>query len=47
MNVEQRVVLLEKLGKYIVSDDAGWVSTKEKAQYENPWFIPEFINYQL
>src|SRR5688572_11551142 len=47
MNVEQRVVLLEKLGNYIVSDDAGWASTKEKAQYENPWFIPEFINYQL
>ena len=47
MNVEQRVVLLEKLGNYIVSDDAGWASVKEKAQYENPWFIPEFINYQL
>lgn len=47
MNVEQRVVLLEKLGNYIVSDDAGWASIKEKAQYENPWFIPEFLNYQL
>lgn len=47
MNVEQRVVLLEKLGNYIVSDEEGWAGIKEKAQYENPWFIPEFINYQL
>jgi hypothetical protein len=47
MNVEQRVVLMEKLGRYIVSDDAGWAETKEKATYENPWFIDEFVNYQL
>jgi hypothetical protein len=47
MNVEQRVVLMEKLGRYLVSDDAEWVSVKEKASYENPWFVPEFINYQL
>ena len=47
MNVEQRVVLLEKLGRYLVSDDAGWALVKEKAANENPWFIPEFINYQL
>ncbi|HUQ66787.1 MAG TPA: hypothetical protein VM101_11560 [Flavitalea sp.] len=47
MNVEQRVVLMEKLGKYIVSDAAEWITIKEKAAYENPWFIPEFTNYQL
>jgi hypothetical protein len=47
MNVEQRVVLMEKLGRYIVSDDAEWAQVKEKATNENPWFIPEFINYQL
>lgn len=47
MNVEQRVVLMEKLGQYIVSDDAEWTRVKEKAAYENSWFIPEFINFQL
>jgi hypothetical protein len=47
MNVEQRVVLMEKLGQYLMSGDAEWTRVKEKAAYENPWFIPEFINYQL
>lgn len=47
MNVEQRVVLMEKLGRYLVSDDAEWVRIKERASYGNPWFVPEFINYQL
>ena len=47
MNVEQRVVLMEKLGQFIISDDAEWWEIKQKAAYENPWFIPEFINYQL
>jgi len=47
MNVEQRVVLMEKLGRYIVSDDTEWAQVKEKATNENAWFIPEFINYQL
>jgi hypothetical protein len=47
MNVEQRVVLMEKLGRYLVSDDAEWTIVKEQATNENPWFIPDFINYQL
>jgi hypothetical protein len=47
MNVEQRVVLMEKLGQYIVSDDEEWARVKERAANENPWFNPRFINYQL
>lgn len=47
MNLEQRVVLLKKLGEYILSDDENWSVAKEKASYENPWFIPEFVNFQL
>ncbi|MBL7696779.1 MAG: acyl-CoA reductase, partial [Chitinophagaceae bacterium] len=47
MNVEQRVELLERLRMYISSDDAGWNNAKEKAEMENPWFVPAFINYQL
>lgn len=47
MNVEQRVDLMEKLGSYLVSEDTDWLRVKERASGENPWFIPEFINYQL
>lgn len=47
MNLEQRVVLLKKLGDYILSDDENWSNAKEKAFYENPWFIPEFVNFQV
>src|SRR5690349_6183469 len=47
MNVEQRVVLMEKLGQYLMSDDAEWLRVKERAAYENPWFIPEFIDFQI
>ena len=46
MNVEQRVVLMEKLGQYLMSGDAEWDRVKEKAANENPWFVPEFINFQ-
>lgn len=47
MNLERRVELLKKLGEYIVSDDEKWAVAKEKAHYENGWFIPEFIDFQL
>jgi hypothetical protein len=47
MNVEQRVVLMEKLGQFLLTDDADWMRVKERAAGENPWFNPEFINFQL
>lgn len=47
MNLERRVELLKKLGQYIASDDKNWAIAKEKAHYENGWFVPEFIDYQL
>jgi hypothetical protein len=47
MNAEQRVDLLERLGKYILSDTEGWETVKEKASHDNPWFIPQFIDYQI
>ena len=43
MNLQQRIEILEKLGKYILSDHADWVAVKENAARENNWFIPEFI----
>lgn len=43
MNLQQRIEILEKLGNYILSDHPSWIAAKEKAHYENNWFIPEFI----
>ncbi len=43
MNVQHRIEILEKLGNYILSDNAEWESIKERAVQENTWFIPEFI----
>ena len=43
MNLQQRIEILEKLGKYILSDHVDWVTVKENAALENNWFIPEFI----
>lgn len=47
MNLEQRMLLLEKLREYLLEDETSWPQVKEKAYYENPWFIPEFINFQV
>ena len=47
MDVEQRVDLMVRLGDHITSDDAGWMQVKERAAYDNPWFIPQFIDFQL
>ncbi len=44
MNLQQRIEILEKLGNYILSDHPDWMAAKEKASYENNWFIPEFID---
>ncbi|HTE07416.1 MAG TPA: hypothetical protein VK628_01560 [Flavitalea sp.] len=47
MTLQQRVVLLERLGNYLAAKNDSWEKIKSKAAYENAWFIPEFINYQL
>jgi hypothetical protein len=47
MDVEQRVELLEKLGRYITSDDAEWMMVKERANHDNGWFVPPFIDFQI
>lgn len=47
MNLQQRLVLLRRLGSYILANGAELEKAKEKAFYENPWFIPEFIDFQL
>lgn len=44
MNLEQRIDLLVELGKYCLSADPAWEAAKRRAQAENGWFIPEFID---
>lgn len=44
MYLQQRIELLDRLGKYMLSDDAAWVEAKTKAGQENGWFIPEFVD---
>ncbi len=44
MNLQHRIDLLIRLGQYIRSTDQDWQDIKEKAGYENGWFIPEFID---
>ncbi|MEI9909838.1 MAG: hypothetical protein WDO71_09310 [Bacteroidota bacterium] len=43
MNLPYRIDLLVRLGDYILSNDPQWQAAKEKAGWENGWFIPEFI----
>ena len=43
MNLQHRIDLLVRLGKYILSDEEQWLDIKERASRENGWFVPEFI----
>lgn len=43
MILQERILLLSRLGHYIQQNDNAWQETKEKAYRENQWFIPEFI----
>ena len=44
MNVQQRIKLLVRLGKYMLSDDEDWALARKKASLANGWFTPEFID---
>lgn len=44
MNLQHRIDLLVGLGEYILSDDPDWNVAKERANLENGWFTPEFID---
>jgi hypothetical protein len=44
MNLQHRIDLLVRLGQYISGDSSDWAFVKEKAERENGWFIPAFIN---
>ena len=43
MNLPHRISLLKKLGDYMRSDEKEWQEAQQRAQQENGWFIPPFI----
>ncbi|HWC53113.1 MAG TPA: hypothetical protein VG676_05985 [Chitinophagaceae bacterium] len=47
MKLQYRIQLLSDLGHYMLSDAAPWKEAKEKANRENSWFIPEFIDLAI
>lgn len=44
MNLTDRLDILGRLKRYLESDDAQWLLIKERAYYENSWFLPQFID---
>lgn len=46
MNLQQRLVLLQQLGDYILENNSAWAEAKDRAHRENPWFTPEFVELQ-
>jgi len=44
MNLQQRINILVRLGKYMLSEEGEWLLAKEKAERENAWFSREFID---
>ena len=44
MDTEQRIALLEQLGKYTQENGEVWQAVKDRAFRENGWFVPEYID---
>jgi len=44
MNLQERIVLMTKLGDYLKQNTDEYQAVKESANRENAWFIPEFID---
>lgn len=44
MNLQDRILLLVKLGVYIQENGDAWQQAKVKAQRQNGWFVPAFID---
>lgn len=47
MNLQQRINLLQELGKYLSTDPSEWQPAARLAERENGWFIPEFIQLAI
>ncbi len=44
MNLQKRIELLQRLQKYLLTNDETWQTIKTKASYHNGWFTVEFID---
>lgn len=44
MNLQKRIDILQRLQKYLLTDDNEWQNIKQKAAAHNGWFIPAFID---
>jgi hypothetical protein len=44
LNLQHRIDLLVQLGNYLRGDAPEWMASKERAAYQNGWFIPPFID---
>jgi hypothetical protein len=47
MNLQERKNLLVRLGGFMNSMEDEWITAKEQATAQNPWFIPEFIELSI
>lgn len=47
MNLQVRLNLLAALRIHLGSDETAWLEAKERAAYQNSWFLPEFIDLQV
>jgi hypothetical protein len=43
MILQERIMLMARLGDYMCENGGAWQEIKARAYRENPWFIPEFI----
>lgn len=44
MNLQNRIQLLQQLGKYLLDNGEEWQVIKKRAAAHNGWFVPEFID---
>lgn len=44
MILQERIILLGRLGQYMLEASEEWQEVKDRAYRENQWFIPEFVD---
>jgi hypothetical protein len=44
ISLQARIQLLDRLGKYMLSDDAAWLEAQQRAMQSNAWFTQEHIH---
>lgn len=47
MNLQKRIEILVKLGRYMLEDGEEWQQAKHRAYLQNGWFLPQFINLSV